>query len=988
MREAEPGEAPPIRIDSETGWAWQGQERLDLTPKAFAVLRHMVEHPRHLVTKDELLAAVWRETVVSEAAITSCIRDLRKALDDSSRTPRYIETVHRRGFRFIGPVAAVRVPAQRQPLPPDFGSSSATFVGRDAELARLHALFATAADGERRLVFVTGEAGIGKTSLVEAFLAHLAAVNGVRVGRGQCVEQYGASEAYLPVLEALGRMGREPGGDSLVRVLKQYAPTWLVQLPGLLSDEDVAAVQRRAQGTTRERMLRELADAFDAIGGQAPFVLLLEDLHWCDSATVDLLALLGRRRDAARLMILGTYRPAEVAAGRHPLKPVTQELQVHGHCEELRLGFLDETAVDQYLAGRFAHASFPRDLGPLLHRNTGGNPLFLVNVIDDVVAQGHLREVDGAWELSVPVERVTAEVPQTLAQMVERQIERLAPQEQAVLAVGSVAGAEFSAALSTADGIDGHEGERWCDALARRGQFLRAMGAAEWPDGTVAGRYGFVHAMYRDVLYERITLGRRVGLHLRIGVRLERAHGSRAAEIAGELAMHFEYGRDVERAVHYRRRAADTALHQHGYTEAVSHATRALALLATVPESPERDEQELAVQTVLGAAVIATNGWAAPDVAAAYGRARELCARTGVTPQLFPVLLGLHGFYLMRGEVAVADEVAVQLMALAETTGDTAVMLAAHNTAGMVRFYRGEFAAALEHCDRAKAIYDPEQHRPNRLFSIDHDPGVSCMAHSALSLLMLGYPDRGATRMRECLHYARAIDHPLSVAMAYNFAATFYQFRREPPVVQELEDVRLEYSQKHDFDLFLLLGEIYRGWLVAEEGRREEGLNQIHQGLAAFQAIGAELGRPTFLGILATVCDELGRADDAWRAVTDAMALSEQTGLHYWDAELQRLKGALLLRSGRDADQQAAESCFLESIEIARRQRARWLELRAATSLAPLWQRQGKTKKARDLLATVLAWFTEGFATPDLIDAKALLAELERGGSKRNGRSR
>jgi predicted ATPase len=340
----------------------------------------------------------------------------------------------------------------------------------------------------------------------------------------------------------------------------------------------------------------------------------------------------------------------------------------------------------------------------------------------------------------------------------------------------------------------------------------------------------------------------------------------------------------------------------------------------------------------------------------------------------------------MRGEVAIADEVAGQLMTLAETTGETAVLLAAHNTAGMVRFYRGEFAAALEHCERAKAVYDPEQHRPNRLFSIDHDPGVSCMAHGALSLLMLGRPDRAATRMRECLEYAHAIDHPLSVAMAYNFAATFHQFRREPLLVQELEDVRLEYSQKHDFDLFLLLGEIYRGWLVAEQGDREQGLNRIHQGLAAFQAIGAELGRPTFLGILATVCDELGRADDAWRATTDATALADQTGLHYWDAELQRLRGGLLLRPERGVDEQAAESCFLRAIEIARRQEGRWFELRAATSLARLWHRQGATKKARDLLATVVGWFTEGFATPDLIDATALLRELERAASKRRSR--
>jgi predicted ATPase/DNA-binding winged helix-turn-helix (wHTH) protein len=992
MPDTRPGDVPAIRIEPDTGWACRGDERLDLTPKAFAVLRHLVERPKHLITKDELLAAVWGDTVVSEAAITSCIRDLRRALDDSSQAPRYIETVHRRGFRFIGPVG----PTSAAPRTVMLGSldvppSTSTLVGRDAELARLHALFATAIGGQRRLVFVTGEAGIGKTSLVEAFLGQLGNADGLRIGRGQCVEQYGATEAYLPLMEALGRMGRETSGEAVVHILKQYAPTWLAQLPALLTDEELEAVQRRAQGTTRERMLRELSEALDALSMEAPLVLLLEDLHWSDAATIDLLAMLARRRDPARLLILGTYRPADVEAGAHPLKPVQQELQLHAHCEELALECLGEAALGEYLDRRFPQASFSPELPRVLHENTSGNPLFLVNVIDDLIAQGQVRTVDGAWELTVPVERVASGTPHTLWQIVEKQIDRLSPQEQVVLAVGSVAGAEFSAALSTVDGIAAHDGEACCDALARRGMFLRARGAAEWPDGTVAGRYGFIHALYRNVLYARISIGHRVGLHLRIGARLERAHGSHAADIAGELAMHFEQGRDFERAIRHRRQAADTALRQHGYREAVNHATRGLELLTALPESPERNQQELMIQTLLGAAVIATNGWAAPEVASAYARARELCTQMGVTPHLVPVLVGLSGFYLMRGDLRVAEEVSRQLLVHAEATDDAAGLLGGNNTVGMTLFYRGEFSAALAHFERASAMYDPEQHSPNRQFSLDHDPGVSCAAHGALTLLMLGYPDRAAARMRECLDYARAIDHPLTLTMAYNFAATFYQFRREHRVVQELEDVRLEYSKKHDFDLFLLLGEIYRGWLVAEEGRPEEGLGQIGYGLTAFQAIGAELGRPTFLGILAGVYDQLGRSDEAMAAVNEAFSLGEQTGLHYWDAELQRLKGTLLLHaerasaqsvSRRTSREQEAETCFLEAIEIARRQQAKAFELRAATSLGQLWQRQGKTQKARGLLAEVCDWFTEGFETPDLIEAKALREELD-GGTKR-----
>ena len=250
---------------------------------------------------------------------------------------------------------------------------------------------------QRQLVFVTGEPGIGKTALVDAFLARIDRTDLLRVGRGQCVEQYGAGEAYLPVLEALGRLGREPRGDEVVRVLKQHAPTWLVQLPALLGDQDLEAVHRRAHGATRERMLRELVEGLDALTIESPLVLVLEDLHWSDSATIDLLAMLARRREPARLLVLGTYRPADIAASTHPLKAVKPELELHAQCKEIALDFLTEAAVAEYLSRRFAQDEWPAELPQALHRQTDGNPLFLVNTIDDLIAQGQLSEVGGRW---------------------------------------------------------------------------------------------------------------------------------------------------------------------------------------------------------------------------------------------------------------------------------------------------------------------------------------------------------------------------------------------------------------------------------------------------------------------------------------------------------------------------------------------------------------------------------------------------------------
>ena len=987
-------DTPPVRIETDTEWAWCGERRLELTPRVFAVLRHLVERPQQLVTKDDLLAAVWGEAIVSDAALASAVRDLRKVLRDSARGPRYIETVHRRGFRFIGPVVepGPRQPAQAlaSPLPraeisrtPVVSPTPATLVGRDAELTRLHRRLEAALIGQRQLVFVTGEPGIGKTAVVEAFLSGIGGGKSLRVGRGQCVEQYGAGEAYLPVLEALGRLGHDAdGGGALVDVLTQHAPTWLAQLPGLLADSDLEAVQRRAQGATRDRMLRELVEALDAVTVDAPLVLLLEDLHWSDSATIDLLAMLARRREAARLLILGTYRPADVAGAAHPLRRAKQELQVHGHCDEVPLAFLSVEEVGEYLAQRFPARHLPSELAQALHRSTDGNPLFLVNTVDYLIAREALRQVDGRWELSGPPDAITLGVPRTLWQMVEAQVERLTADEQAVLATASVAGVEFSAATAGAAGIDAQEGEQRCEALARTGQFIRAAGVAEWPDGTVAGRYAFIHALYQQVLYASVPAVERAGLHLRTGERLERGYGQRAGDIAGELAMHFEHGRDLERAVRYRSQAGEIALRRHAYREAAEHATRALDLLRASPDSLGRARRELALRVMLGAVLTATHGYAAPEIAESYARARQLCTEVGDAALLFPVLLGLGRFYIVRGDFPTARDVATQLMTMADASQDPALRLAAHNTLGTMSFYAGEFEAALAHLERGIELYDPDRHSPNRslAFRLGQDPGVSCTTHSALALWVLGHPDRAAARMREAFALARSLDHPFSVSYVRHFGAGLHQWRRERQIVQELEETALGDDTEHGFGLFLSAGAIQRGWLLAERGQTDEGLAQMREAIARHREIGAEVLVPAFLALAAELQERLGRVDECRSTLAEAFTVGQRSGQHYWEAELHRLKGTLALRSDATGE---AEASFLQALDVARRQRARSLELRAARSLARLWGSQGKTEDAHAVLAEVYGWFTEGFDTADLAEARALLEDLERGGAER-----
>src|SRR5712692_6959294 len=652
----------PYRLDPGAARLWRGKQLVKVRRKTFAVLRSLVDRPGQLVTKDELFRAVWPETVVSEATLTSCIKELRQALRDDARTPRYIETAHGQGFRFIAPLSTTQpVQSSKSEPTPNTQHPTPSLVGRETELAQLHHWLDKALRGERQLVFITGEPGIGKTTVVDAFLQQLAAGGDPWLGRGQCIEHYGAGEAYLPLLAALGRLCRGPEGQHLIALLSQHAPTWLVQMPALLSAAELEALQRKTQGATRERMLREMAEAVEALTAERPLLLWLEDLQWSDVSTLDWLALVARRREPARLLVIGTYRPMDVLVREHPLRALKQELQVHGYCTELLLDFLSEAHVAEYLAVRFGVGAVRepplQTLAKLIHRRTDGNPLFMVNVVNDLVARGVLVQSDGRWELQGRVEELKGGVPESLQQLIEQQIARLRPETQRLLEVASVAGAEFSAA-AVAAGVETEVDviEEQCGELARREHFLRASGSADWPDGTVAARYGFRHALYQEVLYHRLTARRRQRLHQRIGEREEQAYGDRAREIATELAVHFKRGREFRKAIQYLQQAGENAIRRSANHEAISLLTKGLELLKTLPDTPEHTQQELTLQITLGALLGMTQGFAAPEVEKAYVRARELCQQVEVTPQLFPILAGLCGFYLLRAELQTARE--------------------------------------------------------------------------------------------------------------------------------------------------------------------------------------------------------------------------------------------------------------------------------------------------------------------------------------------
>ena len=443
-----------------------------------------------------------------------------------------------------------RMAAQAGAAEPRRSSPPAAFVGRDGELGRLLSFFLEALAGHRQVVFLTGQAGIGKTTLVETFLADADAE--VLVGRGQCIEQHGAGEAYMPVLEALGRLCRGPEAEELVRLLAERAPTWLAQMPSLIREDERETPGAPGPPTTSERMLREIVEALEAISSLHPLLLVLEDLHWADVSTVDLLSSLARRTEPARLLLIATYRPEDAKASQHPVWDTAQELRLRSLASELEIQALTSRAVVDYLAGRFPENRLPIELSQVLHERTGGNPLFLARVVDSWLEQGSISAANGSWTLQASLDTLAVDVPTSVRQLIEHQVDALDNLSKELVEAASVAGADFAtAAVAAASGRSDDEIEARCRELAHQGRFMRLLGETVWPDGTVSTRYGVTHDLYLEVVYSRVPPGRLARLHREIGARLEAGYGEQAREIASELAMHFVRGRDPDRAIFF-----------------------------------------------------------------------------------------------------------------------------------------------------------------------------------------------------------------------------------------------------------------------------------------------------------------------------------------------------------------------------------------------------------------------------------------------------
>jgi predicted ATPase len=766
--------------------------------------------------------------------------------------------------------------------------------------------------------------------------------------------------------------------------------------PALLDQLETLVARKAAAPSIpalqQSALFEEYTQVMRTLAAQKPLLLTVDDLQWADSGSIHLLFHLGRRLAGSRILLVGAYRPAEIALGRpaslpieatvarkldaarerHPLEPIANELKrTFGDIAVDLERSDDRPFVDALLdsePNRLAH-SF-RDA---LHRRTQGHPLFTVELLRGMQERGDLvQDGEGRWVQGPALDWET--LPARVEAVIAERIGRLPHSLRQLLSVASVEGETFTAeVVARLQGTSERKTvRRLSETLDRQHRVVSARGIRRL-GGQRLSRYRFRHILFQKYLYSALDPVERVYLHEQVGTALEELHGDEEIPaVALELARHFQEAEITDKAIGYLHQAGKRAVQLSAYEEGIVHLTRGLALLAGLPDSPTRDEQELALQLALGAAQIG-HGSFYREVGTVYARARELGQQMGKTEQLCQALGELAIFHYVRAEHRTARALAEEALDQARRTEDPLLVAWCQWHLGFILFGLGEYTLARDHLEQVLTFYIPEKHHHALVRLPGADAGVSAMAYQACCLWCLGYPEQAAKQSQKALTLARELGHPLSLADVLCYGGCLLNaMRRDAPALKQCAEELMQ-SAMDQVPAWLEPATLYRGQAVAMLGQVQEGMAQMREGIAASQSRGVRCYVSGVLCSLAEVQAKTGRPDEGLTTLAEALAFVEQTDDRHWEAELHRIRAELLLMQGREAE---AEASLHRAIEVARRQQAKSWELRATTSLARLWQAQGKAEEARQMLADVYAWFTEGFDTPDLREAKTLLEEL------------
>jgi class 3 adenylate cyclase/predicted ATPase len=838
-------------------------------------------------------------------------------------------------------------------------------VGRESEITLLLERWEQVKVGQGQVILLSGDAGIGKSRLVHMLTEHVAHEPHTR---WECRSvEYSQNTALFPLVDLFQRLWRfeaheTPAAklETLEQALSQYrlpveesvqlfAPLLSLPLPEHHYPPLNLSPQRQRQKTleTIVAILQEHAE-------QQPVLFILEDLHWTDPSTLELLNLVIEQIPTASVLVLLTCRPTFQPSWSH-----------RSYLSEITVNRLSHTQVAQIVTCMTDGKTLPQEVLGQIVEKTDGVPLFVEEMTKAILEAGYLKEVHGHYELTGSLRALT--IPVTLQDSLMARLDRLVT-AKGIAQLAAVLGRQFAyALLQRVSQVDAMTLQRELGRLVDA-ELVYQRGVP--PQST----YVFKHALIQDAAYASLLKSTRQHYHQQIAQVLEEQFVEIAETQPELLAYHYTEAGRTEKAVYYWYQAGQRASERSAHVEAIAHLRQGLALLQTLPETPQRLQREVDMLLALGASLLAVRGYAAAEVRETYTYARQLCEHLDDPHQLFIMLRGLWNYYQGRAEYRMAHELGEQLLTLAQQTQDSAMLVVAHRVLGSTLFYLGEITSAHTHFTQGIALYDPTQHRTSA-FLYGEDAGVVCHSYAAWTLWCLGYPAQGQTQMDEALTLAQQSAHSFSLCYVLSAAAWLHQFCREVHAAQEYAAVAISVATEQEFPYWRVMSCILQGWSLAHQGQVNEGIAQILQGLTAWRAISAELSRPYFLALLAEAYGIQGEPEAGLTALAEALTLAETTGERWYESERYRLKGALLLQQSSD-HQAEAERCFQHAIAIAQNQQAKSWELRAATSLARFWQRQGKRQEAHDLLAPVYHWFTEGFDTADLKDAKALLEEL------------
>ncbi len=862
--------------------------------------------------------------------------------------------------------------------PPPFALTPLT--GRDTEFSLLIDRWEQAQEGMGQVLLLVGQPGLGKSRLVQtltervqaqasdpsagAQLANAPADQDSQVIEWRSSQHFQNSELH-PVSDYLERFlltGHDPSPtarfDRLARHLENYglgSPEFLALFAKLL----FLPPNERYSGTgltparEREETFRALGQWLRAYSEKRPTLLVVEDLHWIDASTLEFLGHFIGEGEHDRMLIVLTFRPEFKTPWSAP-----------AHQTTLALNRLTRRQVAEWMR-RDTGATLPESLVGQIYQRTNGVPL-LVEEFTRMARESMVFESAGTASPRVSAASAR-ELPQTLQELVLVRLDRMSSNRE-VAQLAATLGREFEYELLAA--VVSVNEQTLRAELAK----LVSAGILSFKGYPPAGTYFFRHALLEEALHSAIEEPKRQRFHRQVAEVME-ARFTRLVEMQPELlAEHFAEAGITEKAIGYCLRAGLRSRDRFAHVEAISHLTKGLKLLETLEASPGRDARELEFLGPLGTTYIASRGYAAPEVGPVFRRARALCERVGQTPQLFAMLWGNFAFHIVRGDLRVCTELADEAMVFGERLDDPGILMEALFLKALTRLYRGDFAGARDCCERAIAEFDDRERTAFWAGLVGEDAGVTHRCYLALALWHLGLPGKALQLNDEMLELARAINHPFSLEYALHHTAWLYQHCRLGIPMQAAGDEQIRIATEQGFLFWHASGTLYVAGGLLLQGRLEQGLRLLQEGLEAYRATGAELALPYYLSILTDGCTQTGRFAEARAALNEALTLVEKNDERFQEAELHRLKGELLL--AESDDQTAAEECFRRAIEIAQRQQSKAWELRATTSLARLWQKQGRREEASRALTRVRGVFTKGLTTPDLTDADAVLESL------------